>query len=152
MEQYIIRDISENDLPDILRIENETHISPWSYDAFEQSLKSGHLCRVCCFADKIVGFHISSHVLDEMHILNIVVSSAFQGQGYAHCLLQDIIELADKRNCRKIFLEVRESNDKALSLYKKWGFEQISMRKEYYKTRQNTKEHALIFVRKLDDY
>lgn len=148
--QHQIRDMTTADLSKIQRIEDKVHISPWSRLAFEQSLTAEHLCRVCCKSEQIIGFHISSHVLNELHILNLAVASNFQGQGYAHCLLQDILQLAEKKYCNKLFLEVRESNQKAQSLYRKWGFEQISVRENYYKTLQNTKEPAFIFMKKLD--
>ena len=139
-----------SDISEVLQIENEVHISPWSYSAFEQSLINEHFCRLCYFDDQLVGFHVTSPVLDELHILNIAVALHYQGQGYAHRLLHDITGYTKKADYNKIFLEVRESNYKARSLYENWGFKQVALRKGYYTTAQNTKESALIYLKRLD--
>lgn len=145
-----MRDMIASDLKGVLSIEQAAHISPWSRSAFDESLNAEHICRLCYSGKDIVGFHICSHVLDEIHILNIVVAPDFQGQGCSHVLLHDITDLARENACERVFLEVRESNKKAQFLYKKWGFSQISIRKNYYKVGQNIRENALIFVKQLD--
>ncbi len=65
--------------------------------------------------------------------------------------MQDIIEIAQARELSKVFLEVRASNAIAQSLYHKWGFEKISIRKQYYRASQEAgkREDAWVYLRHL---
>ena len=166
------------DLSNVLTIERNAHISPWSRLSFEESItkqesstneesstdkepstdeksltsNNKYLCRILAFDEQVVGYFIICPVADEMHILNIVTSLHFQGQGVGHLLMEEIIRLAQEGQRPKIFLEVRASNLVAQNLYIKWQFEQISIRKRYYtlpNSESNEKEDALIFMRYL---
>lgn len=140
------------DLTAVLAIERSAQVSPWSRLSFEESLNQDYLCRVVCVGDEIIGFHVCSSVLDELHLLNLAVNPKRQGQGFAHYLMQDIVELATANKAVKIFLEVRASNTVAQTLYGQWQFAQIALRKQYYSPRDAidpTREDAFIFVRTL---
>jgi len=68
----------------------------------------------------------------ECELLSIAVSVAERGKGYAKALMEHShVELA-KRGVKTFFLEVRENNTPAISLYKKLGYEKIAERKGYY--------------------
>jgi ribosomal-protein-alanine N-acetyltransferase len=156
-----------SDLTSVLQIERNVQIAPWSRLSFEESLtrqeetlhglhpysaekpKSTehvlHRCQVICGPETVLGFHISSLILDEFHILNLAVAPQYQGLGLGHFLLKDILELAQSFGAKKLFLEVRASNEKARSLYEKWQFRQIGIRKSYYRNGGNEREDALIF-------
>jgi ribosomal-protein-alanine N-acetyltransferase len=70
--------------------------------------------------------------VDTADILNIGIDPDFQRQGYGRGLLNHLIEELRKRNISEIFLEVRVGNKSAIRFYKKQGFEEISVRKNYY--------------------
>ena len=82
-------------------------------------------------------------VLDEAHILNISVCRSRQGCGLGRQLLQHLGEVARKAGGSQILLEVRPSNESALALYRKVGFEMIGRRKGYYPA-CNGREDALV--------
>ena len=80
----------------------------------------------------IAGYAGLWHVLDEGQITNIALLKKYRGQGYGELLLRVLMEEAWKRDCKDIFLEVRFSNMPALALYRKLGYEVVSVRKKYY--------------------
>jgi len=150
--ELAMRDMRPADLADVLVIERNAQISPWARVSFEESLAREHICRIAFESTRqiVIGFHVICVVADEMHILNIVVASAHQGQGIAHMLMNDILMKAQSNErVRNIFLEVRASNQIAQNLYRQWQFEQISIRKKYYQTANKEREDAVVMVKKL---
>lgn len=88
-------------------------------------------------ADVLVGFLIVHRFDDEAHIINLVVLPEFRRQGTARLLLDDLLSTS----VRDVFLEVRETNTAAISLYLSAGFELTGIRKEYY---SNPNEDAIL--------
>ena len=75
--------------------------------------------------EKIYGYLIVLDSIDVYEILAIATVEEYRNKGIAQ-------ELLDKIKTKDIFLEVRESNKKAINFYKKNNFKQISIRKGYY--------------------
>lgn len=152
-ESLTTRDMTSQDLSQVVLIERNAHISPWARLSFEESLTKNYLCRVIENQNEVVAYSVLSSVADELHILNVVVAPQCQGAGLGHMLMDDVLLLAERNGLKKIFLEVRASNTTAQSLYRKWQFEQISIRKRYYRIpdaqNANDKEDAFIFLRQL---
>ena len=166
-----VRDMSSYDLKQVLAIELNAQASPWGRLSFEESLTKSHRCRVVemlrntpsASADSasatsntesvndglIVAYHVVCQVVDELHILNVVAAPQFQGLGLGHMLMTDIVEYAQQASLSKIFLEVRAANEVAQSLYAKWQFSQIALRKQYYRPTSvgEPREDAFIFMR-----
>ena len=158
LSELSVRDMRSDDLTQVLHIEQTAHVSPWGRLSFEESLtrneqsqNNAHPCRVIEARGEIVAYHVVSVILDELHILNVVCAPKAQGLGLGHRLMTDILELADSQNLDKIFLEVRISNTIAQSLYEKWGFKQIAVRKRYYRPAapDQPREDALVYLRDL---
>ena len=84
------------------------------------------------FNQEIVGFAGIKCNLDEADLMNIVTKKNFRNQGIASTLLKSLIPLSKKLNLVSISLEVMEENYPAIHLYKKLGFEQVGIRKNYY--------------------
>jgi len=78
------------------------------------------------------GFAIWQVAASECELLSIAVEPAERGKGLAMMLIEYCCNELAKLGVEKFFLEVRESNVAAISLYKKMGFEKISERKKYY--------------------
>jgi ribosomal-protein-alanine N-acetyltransferase len=76
----------------------------------------------------------------ECELLSIAVKAAERGKGLAKTLMEHCQKKLAVFGIKKYFLEVRESNAAAIALYKKFGYEKISERKEYY----SNKETAVI--------
>lgn len=80
----------------------------------------------------IVGFAGIKIILDEAELMNIVVNKASRHSGIGTLLLNKLLEICKEKNLDSIFLEVNEKNLNAQKLYKNFGFEAISIRKNYY--------------------
>ncbi len=89
----------------------------------------------------VVGFIVGRQVEDEWEIENIAVTGAARRCGLGSRLVGELLDLVRSRGGKSIFLEVRESNCAARSLYEKWAFLEVGRRKMYY---QNPSEDALV--------
>jgi ribosomal-protein-alanine N-acetyltransferase len=89
----------------------------------------------------VVGFIVGRQVEDEWEIENIAVTGTARRHGLGSRLVGELLDLARSRGGKSVFLEVRESNRAARSLYEKWGFLEVGRRKTYY---QNPPEDALV--------
>lgn len=92
---------------------------------------------------KILGFVVFSIMYEKAEIIDIAVSDGFQRQNIGSKLLEAAIKEGNDKKCESITLEVRVSNQKAISFYKKHGFREISMRKSYY----HDDEDALVMIK-----
>ena len=89
----------------------------------------------------IIGFTSMWVMADEAHITNIAVRQSYQRQGIGELLLISIIDLAIELKASIVTLEVRVSNLTAQSLYQKYGFAQVGLRRNYY---TDNREDALL--------
>lgn len=128
----------------LIKIENNCKKSPWTRKMLQQSLEADHVWTVK-IDSSIIGFIIFSTVLDEMNILNICIDPEYQRQGHGQFLLQQVIDYARKQRLKNIYLEVRISNNRAIKLYHKLGFKNLSIRKNYYPT-NDSREDAIVLA------
>ena len=91
--------------------------------------------------DRVAGYVGSQTVLDESDMMNVAVHPDYRKQGIATALIVGLVEELRKRGSRCLTLEVRASNENAISLYKKLDFQEVGRRKNYYR---NPREDALI--------
>jgi ribosomal-protein-alanine N-acetyltransferase len=89
----------------------------------------------------VVGFIVGRQVEDEWEVENIAVTGTARRRGLGSRLVGELLDLARSRGGKSVFLEVRESNRAARSLYEKWAFIEVGRRKTYY---QNPAEDALV--------
>ena len=130
-----IRKMKESDIPAVSRIEKLNHIQPWSENVLADCFHSDYLCFVAeetGYQKELTGYVILSQVLEEAHLLNLCVSLECQGLGLGRQLTARGIKEVVKSGARKMFLEVRRSNLKAIGLYELLGFREIAIRKNYY--------------------
>lgn len=92
-------------------------------------------------AGGVAGFIVGRQVADEWEIENIAVTGAARRRGLGSRLVGELLDHVRGRGGKTVFLEVRESNRAARSLYEKWAFIEVGRRKAYY---QNPAEDALI--------
>ena len=93
---------------------------------------------------RAIGYAGLTVVLDEGYINNVAVRSQFRKNGVASALLDVFIRFAQAHELAFLTLEVRASNEAAIALYKKHGFEEVGRRKNYY---EDPKEDALLMTR-----
>ena len=137
-------EFKENDLSAIGLIENEVHAYPWTHGNFLDSLKSNHTCLMMKLNEEIIGYTVMMFVLDECHLLNISIKKSVQKKGYGSHLLNEVIRQANLAHAKTIYLEVRASNQAAIHLYDKHGFNEMSIRKDYYRAKEGREDAVLM--------
>ena len=126
-----------------MEIEGYSNQTPWSKETFLKILELRSMSFVIIHNSKLVGFCIANKVLDECHLQNISVAHDMRRRGigdYMIKILRARMKLADLSTA---LLEVRRSNRIAQDFYRKNGFDQLSVRKNYYQTK-NGREDAII--------
>ncbi|MCK9503167.1 MAG: ribosomal protein S18-alanine N-acetyltransferase [Porticoccaceae bacterium] len=116
---------------------------PWTEGQYADSI-ANHQTWVLDIDETAVGCLVFSRIIDEVELLNIVVDPVFQGRGLGRKLMNFLIE-TNASQAEKIFLEVRTSNQPAITLYETVGFNRVGNRKNYYPS-PNGREDALIMV------
>jgi len=130
------------EIPSVLSIEEQNSDYPWSQHQFTTSIEnSKNLCYCLSQNDKTIGYLIAMLTVDTADILNIGIDPDFKRQGYGTALLNHLIEELKKRNIGEILLEVRAGNKSAIQFYKSQGFEEISVRKNYYTQNSKNQSH-----------
>jgi ribosomal-protein-alanine N-acetyltransferase len=127
-----IRPASSDDLSMILAIENLTNQIPWTKEQFISSVEVGHYSVVLESQEGVLGFAIYSPIVPESHLLNIAIAPKHQGHGLGRKLLQKVIMQNKILGVKSITLEVRVSNNSAISLYESEGFAKDAIRPNYY--------------------
>lgn len=140
--------MNDRDLDAVAALEASLQTFPWSRGNFADSLAAGYSTWVLRLGGDLVGFSVVMQVIDEAHLLNIGVCRRYQGQGYGARLLRHAMERSRLGGARQLFLEVRPSNERAVDLYRHFGFNQIGLRKGYYPAVVG-REDALIFDKEL---
>ena len=144
---YIIENFSEHHLDGVLEIEIHANPTPWSKHTFEKILEQRSLSFVIILNSQIVGFCIANKVLDECHLPNISVREAMRRQGAGNFMLDILKKRMSLSGITTILLEVRRSNKAAQDFYRRNGFQELSIRKDYYQT-NNGREDAIIMCLK----
>ncbi|MBN1898018.1 MAG: ribosomal protein S18-alanine N-acetyltransferase [Spirochaetes bacterium] len=140
-----VRALIESDVPDILKIEYSVFPhSTWTSNSFQTCIrsKSGYAYGIF-LKRKLIGYIVLHVIIPEAHIVNFAVDMEYQSQGFGQELLSYIFKKLKKLKIKSIFLEVRVSNAKAISLYKKFNFKPIMIRNKYYK---NNNEDGVVMA------
>ena len=143
--------MTECDLDEVLRIEYRVYSHPWSRMNFSDSIGSNYGCWVCRMRGELVGYFVLMPAVEEAHLLNISVAEKHQGAGFGARLLCQAMHAASATGAATLLLEVRPSNDRALLLYRHFGFKQIGVRKGYYPAPEG-REDALVLTRSLEEW
>lgn len=129
----IIRRMRPEDAKEVAVIEKEVFSLPWSEKSFGDALlKETNIYVVAEEDGIIVGYAGAWGVFGEADITNVCVKPDCRRRGIAEKLLSFLMEEGKKMEINIYFLEVRESNTAAIALYKKLGFRNIGVRKNFY--------------------
>ncbi len=155
--QVSARTMQVEDLDAVTALEQRTHTHPWSRGNFADSLQTGYGASVYTLAAKdlqlaeftiadqaLVGYWVAMPGFEESHLLNITVAPAMRRQGVAQRMMGDLMRWSLVHRAQQIWLEVRESNIAARTLYERMGFEWVSVRKAYYPLNARTREDAIV--------
>ncbi|MEY5029017.1 MAG: hypothetical protein RLZ63_1332 [Pseudomonadota bacterium] len=150
MPGLALRDLTVQDLPQVLAIEQLTYSHPWSQGHFADALRSGYHCVGWFEEDVLRAYLVAMPGVQETHLLNVAVAPDHQGKGLARGLLQHWLDWSRTQGAVQVWLEVRESNVRALQVYERAGFVRVSVRKDYYPLDRTRREHAVVMSLKLD--
>lgn len=133
-EDIILRNMTMEDIPDIMLIEHEAFSLPWSEDAFRNELTHNHFARYLVMEHEgsLIGYAGMWNIVDESHVTNIAIRTVYRGLGLGKRLLRAMMDWAIELGMLRMTLEVRVSNLAAQSLYSKFGFYPVGTRKGYY--------------------
>jgi len=149
--RWRVRPMRSSDLATVMSIEREVYPFPWTQGNFGDSLKAGYDAWVFENASDTIGYAVVMWIPDEVHLLNLSVSAAYQRRGYGRSMLAWLCSDARRRGARSMMLEVRPSNAAAQALYASMGFAQIGLRKRYYPSHGEAREDALVLSRRFGD-
>ncbi len=146
----LIRPMKVDDLNRILELEHQLFTSTWKEEDFIYEIEENEFSFNYVLEDenKIVGYGGVFIMYENSEITTIGIDSTYQRKGYGQYLLNYMMDVARSKQCEIMSLEVRVSNDKAISLYTKLGFEIVGIRKNYY---EDNHEDAYLMVTRLED-
>lgn len=166
---YVLQDMTAADVPEVAALEQVSFSLPWSDRAFDHEVRHNPMAHFLVLRargaklnrwparnapwwvrrtgsdalDKLVGYGGLWLIVDEGHICTLAVHPDWRGRGLGETLLVGLIERATALGAAVATLEVRLSNGVAQSLYDKYGFARVGLRKGYY---ADTHEDALIMT------
>lgn len=135
--------VNKNDIEELLKIEHESFTLPWTREAFQNEFSINQFAVYVGLEDegKLIGYCGVWIIIDEAHITNVAILPEYRGRKLGEALMRKVMELAIEREVKTMTLEVRMSNEVAQSLYRKLGFQDGGIRKNYYSDNQ---EDALV--------
>lgn len=139
----LIRRLTLADLDRLHEIEQASYPFPWTRGIFEDCLRVGYACFGLQFGKELAGYTIFSWAGGEAHLLNLCVHPDWQHRGYGSLLLEYAINHVARLETEAMFLEVRESNPRAVALYKNRGFKVVGRRPSYYRA-GDKREDAIV--------
>jgi ribosomal-protein-alanine N-acetyltransferase len=156
----LIRAATPADIPAMIGLEQQCATAAhWTEDQYRQAFQPETVGRLILVAVSfvplasrpdvvadMVGFLVARHLASEWELENIVVAPTARRQGLGKRLLEALFSAVRETNGGPVFLEVRESNAAARSLYERSGFEQTGRRKGYY---ADPVEDAVLYCRGL---
>lgn len=131
-----VRPAAPADVAEVAALERVCYSDPWPASAFGP-LTGDPRVYFAVARDPgggVAGYVVGWYVEDEAEIANLAVTPAERRQGIGAALLDAMLRDAGERGVVTVYLEVRRSNEAALKLYRSRGFEQVGMRKQYYRS------------------
>ena len=127
------RPLRESDLPRVMQIEHACFSTPWREATFRGLLLRTDTDLVAAErGGLLVGYAICWTVLDQAELGNVAVDPRERGNGVGTALVDRAVEAVGARGARELFLEVRETNGDAQSIYRRKGFTVVGRRRAYY--------------------
>jgi [ribosomal protein S18]-alanine N-acetyltransferase len=129
-----IEKLKRRDLRKLLPIESAVFPEPWSPEVFnsELALRKGRLYRAAWDGEEMAGYIGFLIVDDEAHMTTIATAPAYQRNGVAITMIVDALRTLRAGGIKHISLEVAANNRPAQSLYRRFGFAPVGVRKNYY--------------------
>ncbi len=145
-----IRSVEASHIADLISIAHETNLSHWSAQNYLDEMKNidAVMLRLESDENTTIGFVVGRIVQGGMietqlegEIYNIAVTEGEQNKGNGQLLFDAFKAVCSNRKAVNIWLEVRESNQRAKTFYEKNGFQSVQSRNNFY---NNPREHAIL--------
>lgn len=122
------------DAPAIAAAEELIFSDPWSERAITDLISTeGAMCYTAKDGDKVIAYVLGRVIAPEGEIYRIATLPAYRKRGIAYRLLDYAYKTEKGHGLEVLFLEVRTQNIAARALYRAYGFEEVGVRKNYYK-------------------
>lgn len=143
VDSYVFRYMRDEDIDQVLEVEHASFATPWSREAFYNELHNNKFAVYIVLEDdnRIIGYCGTWVVIDEAHVTNVAIMPGYRGKKLGEALMTKLMSVAREMGARSMTLEVRVTNHIAQSLYRKLGFQNGGIRKNYYSDNQ---EDALV--------
>ncbi len=132
----IIRDMLHEDIPQLVEFDRKVIGHTLGAETYKFELNENPFAHYFILVDEEEGFFIGMISLwidsPNAQIINIYILPEFQGRKYAKLLMDFMCDFVKSFDVTEVTLEVRTSNYKAISLYEKYGFTEVSIRRQYY--------------------
>ena len=130
-----VRAATIEDVEAIVAIEKAAFTDPWSESAFQEALSHPAVFFACARRsdNDVAGYVVAWFAADEGEIANLAVAPSAWGSGVGRALLGAALDVASTRGASAVYLEVRDSNERARRLYRSSGFEEVGRRRRYYR-------------------
>ena len=140
--KMIITEMDASHVAHVAALEKLCFRDPWSENSVASELNNPlSLWLVAVDGEWVAGYVGSQTVMDESDMMNVAVHPDYRKQGIATSLIVELVEQLRRRGSRCLTLEVRASNETAISVYRTLNFQEVGRRKNYYR---NPREDALI--------
>jgi len=136
------------DVPVVAAIEIKAYDFPWSANIFRDCLRAGYIGIVFERHGAVFAYGMISVAVGEAHLLNLCIDPEMHGKGYGQGMLDTLIQMARDKGALQMYLEVRPSNYAAQHLYHRAGFNEVGLRKNYYRGKKG-REDAVVFAKEL---
>lgn len=137
-----VHEISENDIEAVVALEAEIFPDAWSIKSVKETHEQKHALVLGAYKEEtLIGYVIFYYVLDEGEIARIAVSPCWRRQGVGEKIFDGLLAFCTEKGIERILLDVRMSNEPAQQFYRKSGFTEDGVRKNFY---DNPKEDALL--------
>ncbi|MCX8027304.1 MAG: ribosomal protein S18-alanine N-acetyltransferase [Thermodesulfovibrionales bacterium] len=122
-----------DDIAELSSLQKEFVELQWTYDAFISDIVNPNcICLKVSVNNQIAGYLIARIIIDECHVTNLFVKDCFRTRGIGSALMEGLFKEISNKGIKRVFLELRMSNTKAIRLYEKFGFRRIAIRKNLY--------------------
>lgn len=128
----VIESIKKEHIPQLAEIERLCFSDPWSENALNLLLNENCVSFVVIDEERVVAYGGMMTVLDEGHVLNIATHPDYRKRGFAREIMNSFYNAANQKGLSVMFLEVREHNMAARSLYLSEGWIEIGVLKNHY--------------------
>ena len=133
------------DVDEVHALEQSVFPHPWSRANFVDSLASGYDAWVLRDdGAALAGYFVVMFAVDEAHLLDLALAGSRQRAGLGRYLLDSAMARARQKGMESMLLEVRPTNERALAVYRAYGFGEIGRRKGYDPAHEGQREDAIV--------